>query len=204
MATLRLKTHWFKPETPRSAGQSASAIAFMVWRVARQLIDRMRAAGFDIEPGPMYFGVLRETLVFLLQVADRMAHGSQLPAQRAEFTGALVRRVAELLEDNEQDLLGPPPAGSGSWRDQFIDQFNLVSGHYAAFGFSEGEGPDFDFRRYFGTRLEPLLPEKDRHWVLDQVMVIESPEAVALVQKGMAGVFSGQRGPRRNPALGGD
>jgi hypothetical protein len=204
MATLRLKTHWFKPDAPKSAGQTGSAIAFIVWRVARQMIDRMRAAGFDIEPGPMYFGVLRETLVFLTHVADRVAWQHQGAQARGEFTPALVRRMGELLDENETDLLGPPPVGQPSWRDSFIDQFNLLGEHYAAFGYSEHDGPDFDFRRYFGTRLEPLLPDKDRQWVLDQVMVIESPEAVSLVQRGMRGVFSGQRGPRRNPALGGD
>lgn len=203
MATsLRLKTHWHKPGAPKSAGQTASAIAFMVWRIARQVIDRLRAAGFDVEPGPMYFGVLRETLVFLAQVADRMAWMQLAPEMRADFTAALVRRLAELLDENETDLLGPPPAGQPSWRDRFIDQFNTLQEHYAEFGFDAKEGPDFAFRRYYGTRLEPLLPEKDRRWVLDQVMVVESPDAVALVQKGMQGVFSGERGPRRNPALG--
>jgi hypothetical protein len=202
--TLRLKTHWHQPGTPKSAGQTASAIAFMVWRISRQVIDRLRAAGFDVEPGPMYFGVMRETLVFLALVADRMAWTQLGPEARAEFTTAQVRRLAELLDENETDLLGPAPADGPSWRDRFIDQFNTLSEHYAEFGFSAEEGPDFGFRRYYGTRLEPLLPEKDRRWVLDQVMVVESPDAVALVQKGMQGVFSKERGPRRNPVLGGE
>lgn len=202
--TLRLKTHWHKPEAARSAGQTASAIAFMVWRIARQLIDRLRTAGFAVDPGPMYFGVLRESLVFLALVADRMAWLQLDGEPRAEFTTALVRRLAELLDENETDLLGPPPAGQPSWRDRFIDQFNTLGEHYAEFGFDAKDGPDFGFRRYFGTRLEPLLPEQDRRWVLDQVMVIESPDAVDLVRKGMHGVFSRERGPRRNPALGGD
>ncbi|EHR72149.1 hypothetical protein BurJ1DRAFT_3340 [Burkholderiales bacterium JOSHI_001] len=202
--TLRLKTHWHQPGTPKSAGQTASAIAFMVWRIARQLIDRLRAAGFDVEPGPMYFGVLRETLVFLAQVADRLAWLQLSPEGRADFTAALVRRLAGLLDENETDLLGPPPAGEAPWRDRFIDQFNTLSDHYADFGFNAQDGPDFGFSRYHGSRLEPLLPEKDRRWVLDQVMAVESPDAVALVKKAMQGVFSQERGPRRNPVLGGE
>jgi hypothetical protein len=201
--TLRLKTHWHKPEAPKSAGQTSSAIAFMVWRITRQLIDHLRKAGFDIEPGPMYFGVMRETLVFLSLVADRLAWLQQTPQARAEFTSALVTRLAELLEENEGDLLGPPPAGQATWRDRFIDQFNALIEHYAEFGFDAEQGPDFAFVRYFGSRLEPLLPEKDRRWVLDQVMATQAPDAVALLKKAMTGVFSKERGPRRNPVLGG-
>ena len=107
---LRLKTHWFKSEQPRSAAQTASAIAFTVWRVARAMIERMRKADFDIDVGPPYFAFMREVLVFLVAVADRIAHARQSAAQREAFTTALVVRVAELLDENESDLLGPPPA----------------------------------------------------------------------------------------------
>jgi hypothetical protein len=200
---LRLKTHWFKSEQPKSAAQTASAIAFTVWRVARAMIERMRKADFDIDIGPPYFAFMREVLVFLIAVADRIAHARQSAAQREAFTTALVVRVAELLDENESDLLGPPPAGEPSWRDRFIDQFNELSGHYAEFGYSD-EGPDFAFLRYLGSRIEPLLPPKDRRWVLEQVMEIEAPDAVTLVQRAMHGVFSTEKRPRRGSALGAD
>lgn len=205
MATaLRLKTHWFKPEQPKSSAQTASAIAFILWRVARQMIDRMRKADFDIPPGPMYFGILRESLVALCVVADRIAYARQAGDAREAFTHALVVRVAELVDENETEWLGPPPGGQAPWRDLFIDQFNVLSQHYAEFGCDETAGPDFGFQRYLGTRLEPLLPEKDRRWVVEQVMEIELPEAVKLAQRGMVGVFSGERAPRRSSPLGGD
>lgn len=200
---LRLKTHWFKSEQPRSAAQTASAIAFTVWRVARNMIERMRKADFDIDVGPPYFAFMREVLVFLVAVADRIAYAGQPAEQREAFTTALVVRVAELLEENESDLLGPPPAGGPSWRDRFIDQFNELSGHYAEFGHSD-EGPDFAFLRYLGSRIEPLLPPKDRRWVLEQVMEIEAPDAAALVRRAMSGVFSTERRTRRSSALGAD
>ena len=43
--------------------------------------------------------------------------------------------------------------------------------------------------RYLGRRLEPALPEKDRRWVLDQVMAVEAPEAVAMVQRSLRDLF---------------
>ena len=47
--------------------------------------------------------------------------------------------------------------------------------HYAEFGWSEAEALTSPFVRYLSHRLEPLLPGKDRRWVLDQVMAVEVP-----------------------------
>ncbi|HNK18324.1 MAG TPA: hypothetical protein PLG92_08140 [Piscinibacter sp.] len=190
----RLKAHWFKPEQARNPAQTGSAIAFIAWRVGSHVIKRLREAGFDIDAGPAYFGVLRELLVFLLAGADRIAYARLGGEGRTPFTRALVLRAAEILDENESDLLGALEGGA-SYAERFLEQFNLLSGHYAEFGWSEAEGPDFAFVRYLGHRLEPLLPEKDRRWVLDQVMAVEVPEAVGMLQRSMDGVFSSE--PRR-------
>lgn len=194
MATpLRLKAHWFKPEQAKSPAQNASAIAFIAWRVALNMLKRMRAAGFDIDAGPAYFGFVREVLVFLLAGADRIAYARLGADARTPFTTALVLRSAEILQENEADLLGPIE-GAG-YAERFIEQFNTLSAHYAEFAWDEREGPDFAFMRYLGHRLEASVPEKDRRWVIEQVMAAEVPEAVGLLQRAMAGVFSTE--PRR-------
>jgi hypothetical protein len=191
--TLRLKARWFKPGQASNPAQTGSAIAFIAWRIAGNAIKRMRDAGFDIEAGPAYFGMLRELLVFLLAGADRIAHARLGAQARTPFTTTLVLRASEILEENEADLLGPV-AGPG-YGERFVEQFNVLSSHYAEFGWNEREGPDFAFVRYLGHRLEPLLPEKDRRWVLDQAMAAEVPEAVAMLQRAMDDVFCAE--PRR-------
>lgn len=198
----RLKSRWFKAGPAKSADQQASAMAFIVWRVARYALDRMRQAGFDVDVGPPYFAFLREVLVFLVALADRIAHARLGGDARAEFTSALVHHLARILQDNEDDLLGPAPAGAPSHADTFIDLVNEVTAHYAEFGADPsllvadaGFQPDFAFLRYLGHRLEPALPEKDRRWVLDQVMAVEAPEAVGMVQRSMRDLFD--LGPRR-------
>ena len=146
MATnLRIKAHWFKAEQPKSPEQTASAMAFIAWRVAINMLKRMREAGFDIDAGPAYFGFVREVLVFLLCGIDRLAYAQLGADARTPFTTALVLRVAEILRENEADLLGP--VEGDDYRERFIDQFNALSGHYAEFGWSESEGPDFAFVR---------------------------------------------------------
>lgn len=200
---MRIKSHWFKAGTPKTPQQTASALAFIVWRVAQNMLKQMRSARFDIDIGPQYFAFMREVLVFLIQVVDRMAYERMPEDTRAEFTTALVRRVAEILEDSENDLLGLPAAGVESHRAQFIELFNVLSDHYADFGHGP-DGPDFGFVRYLGSRITALMTQKDQTWVLDQIMAIEAPEAVATLKSAMLGVLSTEPRPARRHGVSGD
>ncbi len=199
---MRIKSHWFKPGAGKSAAEQASAMAFIVFRVAQNMLKRMRGAAFDIDAGPLYFAFLREVLVFLAAVTDRIAHARLDEAARQEFTVALVRHLARTLQENEDRLLGPPPVGAPTHADTFIDLVNELAQHYAEFGAdpeardeAAGFEPDFAFVRYLGRRLEATLPEKDRRWVIEQVMAAEAPEAVATVQRSMRDLYDAA--PRR-------
>ena len=108
-------------------------MAFIVWRVAHNMLKRMRGAEFDVDVGAPYFAFMREVLVFLIAVVDRIAYARMDRTARCAFTTALVRHCADTLADNETDLLGPQPDGA-SYGDSFIDLVNEVTQHYAEFG----------------------------------------------------------------------
>lgn len=200
MAVMRIKSQWFRQGSARPPEQNASAMAFITWRVGQNMLAQMRSAHFDIEIGTQYFAFTREVLVFLIQVIERMAHERMDEAARGAFMPALVQRVAQVLQENEDSLLGAPPAGQASHYAGFIDQYNLLADHYADFSFGP-LGPDFSFVRYLGHRIEALMPEKDRHWVVDQIMAIEVPEAVQILQRSIQDVLSTEpRAPRRSRA----
>lgn len=210
ITTLRIKSHWFKPGAGKSAEQQAGAMGFIVWRVAQNMLKRMRGAQFDIDAGVPYFAFMREVLVFLMAVVDRIAHARMDAATRTAFTTAMVLHCANTLAANEADLLGPR-ADAASYQDSFIDLVNEVTGHYAEFGGDPGAGnadagftPDFAFMRYLGHRLEPTLPPKDRRWVLDQVMATEAPEAVDIVRGAMLDLLSAEPRKPRRTRLSGD
>ena len=196
MAKIRIKSQWFRAGADKTPQQTASAMAFIAWRVAQNMLKQMRSAHFDIDIGPQYFAFTREVLVFLTLVLDRMAHASMTPEARGEFVSALVQRVAEVLQDNEDTLLGVPPPGQASHYDQFIDLFNALGDDYADFGCT-AEGPDFAFVRYLGHRIESLMPKKDQRWVVEQIMAAEVPDAVQYLQRAMKGVMSTDERVRR-------
>lgn len=194
---IRLKSQWFKTDKPKTPEQVAGVMAFIVWRVAQNALTQMRGARFDIDIGAVYFAFLGEWLVFLVQVADRMAHARMGADERVAFTTALVRRVADHLAENQDRLMGLPAHGEESHQGRFIDLCNELCAHYAEFGHA-ADGPDFAFMRYLGHRIEQLMPLKDQAWAVDQVVSVEAPEAVQLLQRSFADALSSEpRAPRR-------
>ncbi|MBK6385975.1 MAG: hypothetical protein IPF71_03745 [Rhodoferax sp.] len=196
MSAIRIKSQWFRSGAPKTPQQTASAMAFIAWRVAQNMLKQMRSAHFDIEVGPQYFAFTREVLVFFTQMLDRMAYERMGPEGRGEFITALVKRVAEVLQENEDSLLGVPPDSAPSHYEAFIDLFNELADHYAEFGFG-ADGPDFAFVRYLGHRIESLMPQKDQRWVVEQIMAAEVPIALEMLQRAMRNVLSTEPRPVR-------
>lgn len=200
--TIRLKSRWFKAGAVRTPEQQAGAMGFALWRIARRVLERMRAAGFEIDAGGPYFAFLAEMLVFLAVVADRLAHQRLDSAGRAAFTTALVRHLAATFDDNALDLLGEPGAG-----DRFIDLYNERVDLYAEFGAAPGAvefSPGLAMLRVLGGAIEPTLPQKDRLWVLDQLVAIQIPDAAALLQRTMRELHATEPRPARRASPSGD
>lgn len=178
---MRVKSRWFRSEQPKPPRQIASAVAFIAWRIAQNALKRMRAARFDIDPGPQYFAFLTEFLTFLVAISDRIAYARLAPEARTEFTAALAHRIGDILGDNESELLGTEESGS---KRRFIALVNERSVDYASFGYG-AEGPDFGFLRYLANRVSDIMPPKDQAWTVAQVMECEAPEAVATLEKSL-------------------
>ena len=164
----------------------ASVIAMLGWKLAIDSIKRMREAEYDIDLGSAYFDFVVEFMIFLALAADRIAYRELEPEQRMEFTTALAQRMAAAIEDNRDMLL--VDVEPGKCQRHFLDLFNTRGGEFADHGYTE-QGPDFGFRRCFAACLKEVLPEKDRLWAVDQVMEIESPEAIRMLQKTLVGIL---------------
>lgn len=171
----------------------ATVAAALGWKLAIETIKRMRAAGYDIDIGRTYFDVVCETMVFLAVVADRIAYRELDAGRRGEFTPAVVTRMAGLVDENRGMLM--EEVSPGACRRGFVDLFNRRSAEYAEFDYTDG--PDFGFRRLLAACLRDALPDKDKLWVVDQVMEIEAPEGVAALEKTLTGLFHPEAQSRR-------
>ena len=200
---IRIRSHFHQGAGERSMPELAGVIAMLGWKLSQDAIRRMRAAQFDIDIGTQYFDFVCEYLAFMLHAADRIAYGKLDAQKRVEFTTALALKLAEVVEDNRDMLIAEPEPGR--CRRHFIDLANERGADYADFAYDEREGPDFGFRRFFGSRLLEIVPEKDHSWVIDQIMEIEAPEAVKALESTLAGLFAPpgeERRPRRERNVG--
>jgi hypothetical protein len=174
----RTKSKWFARDRPRDPATIASAVAFTQWRLALQSIQHMRKAHFTIDADARYFAFLSEYLVFLVQVADRLVQPRCDLTARTAFVTALVLRLADLLAENQSELVGGDPAAI---RREFVDRVNERAEGYATFGFDE-QGPDFAFVRYCAHLMLDVFDATDRAWLVDQIVSFEAPEAVATLR----------------------
>ncbi|MBI5658492.1 MAG: hypothetical protein HZC43_02855 [Nitrosomonadales bacterium] len=182
---MRVKSKWFKSGRVKTPQEIAGAMAFIVWRIGLNALKNTRKADFDVAVGPQYFAFLSEFLIFLVQVADRIAYGRFGAEDRTSFTTALAVRLAEILAENRSELLGGTTAEHES---SFIAQLNRRAGEYAEFEYGSG-GPEFSFIRHLGYCMLDLVAEKDKSWVVDQMMTFEAPEAVATAEKALRGLL---------------
>lgn len=185
---IRIRSQFHRGAGERSMPEVASVVAMLGWKLSQDAIRRMRAAQFDIDIGRQYFDFVCEYLAFLLHAADRIAYRALPGEKRTEFTTALALKLAEVVEDNRDMLIQEPEPGLS--RRHFIDLANQRGADYAEFAYDAKDGPDFGFRRFFGSRLLEIVPEKDHAWVIDQIMEIEAPDAIKALESTLAGLFA--------------
>jgi len=198
---MRVRSHWFRSERPKTRAEIAGALAFIAWRVAQQVLRNMRRADFEIDPGPKYFDFLAEWLVFLVHVADCVAWSRFGDAGRVEFTSAMANRLAEIHADNRADLLGPWQARDGAGaKEAFIDLLNLRLADYTDFPVQEDADVPYGALRYLADHLSFVVGERDTIWVHEQVMEIEAPQAADTIRRGFRDL-RGEGAPRPRRAV---
>jgi hypothetical protein len=178
---MRIKSRWNKRAKEQSLEDIAGALGFISWNIATNGVLELENKGYQTESNAHRLQIIGEFLAFLLQVADRLAFVQMENEERQRFIGALAKHMVETFADNQRDILG-----EGEHRQAFIDLLNQRADDYAELSFRDGEA-GFDFLRYFGEQIAALMAEK--HFVSQQVMDIEGPEAIKTLKKGMQNLF---------------
>lgn len=190
---MRIRSHWFKADGPKRPDEVAGAAAFIAWQVTQNAVKTMRAARFELPPGPQFFAFVEEFLAFLVIGGDRIAHARGDDAWRVAFTTAMANRAAEILADNEADLLGVATRDAIARR--FIATVNARAAECAVHGWTDA-GPDYGLLRALGHRMAEVMDAGERSHVIAQVIECEAPEAADTLRRGMAGLLDTTPGRR--------
>jgi len=180
---VRIKSHWHG-ERERSLHEIAGALAFNGWKIALDKAVELHSEHFHYSDDRQRMVVIQEYLIFQVQLVDRLAHERLGDEERGELVIALARRLAELVQDNGEDLFGPGDHGR-----TFLQRFNQRAMEYAEFGFSDS-GPSYPFYRHLGSEIQNLMGgEGENRWVIDQVMDVDGPEVFKLVRRTLSNLL---------------
>ncbi len=130
--------------------------------------------------------ILGEMAAFLLHMSDRMAYGRMEEAERARFIQAAGRRLGEIAQDNVRAMVGDD---GFDYRGNFIDLLNRRAADYASFECAPDK-PSYPLLRFLGLSVREHMLESDRHWVADQIMDIQAPEALGMLKKTVDGLLA--------------
>lgn len=175
---LRIKTHWWNDESERSLPEIATALAYIAWRASMDKAINLHCERFLYRDDAQRLAVIQEYLVFLIQIADRLAHEQLGDAERRTLITALAHKLIEHVQDNGQDLLGP-----GDYGSPFIELLNRRSEEYAEYQLAD-DGPSYPFLRHLGFEIQALMGEgQENRWVIDQVMDKDGFDAYKTIVK---------------------
>lgn len=197
---LRLKTVFFKNAGGRSTAEISSVLASTIWRVSDEVVANLSKWDCDIVTPERGMKILGEMAAFLLHMSDRMAYGRMSEAERARFIQAAGQRLGEIVQDNVRAMAGDDGFDT---KGNFIDLLNRRAADYATFACAP-EKPSFPLLRYLGLAVREHMLDSDQHWVADQIMDIQAPEALGMLKKTMDGLLAPQPGKAQRLGVSGD
>jgi hypothetical protein len=197
---IRLKTVFFKNAGGRSTAETASVLASTIWRIADEVVTNLSKWDCDIVTPERGMKILGEMAAFLLHMADRMAYGRMPEPERARFIQVAGQRLGEIVQDNIRAMVG---ADGFDYKANFIDLLNRRAADYATFECTP-EKPGYPILRYLGLMIREHMLESDQHWVADQIMDIQAPEALGMLKKTVDGLLAPPAAGPRRQAVSGD
>ncbi|MEN8174150.1 MAG: hypothetical protein ABFS23_00190 [Pseudomonadota bacterium] len=183
---LRIKARWHDDNLERSVDETAGAIAFNAWRLAKDKAINLHGEDFAYESDRQRMDVILEYLVFQVQITDRIASGrlGMDHDSRRDLVVATAKAMARHVQENSAELFGP-----GDHTAPFIERLNARGAEYAEFGFSE-DGPSYPFFRHLGYEIQQIMgTEGDNRWVIDQVMDKDGLEVYRNISRAIDSLF---------------
>ncbi|MCP3868480.1 MAG: hypothetical protein GY703_10360 [Gammaproteobacteria bacterium] len=162
---VRIKSQWYDEDAERSLEEIAGAIAFNGWKIAMEKAINLHGENFVYENDQQRLAVIAEYLIYEIQIVERQTHGALDNEQRRTLITSLALRLADHMQENGKDLLGP-----GEHATAFVELLNRRAEEYSELSFTE-DGPSYPFLRHLGFVIQQIMgASQENRWVIDQVM----------------------------------
>ena len=183
---MRMRSRWFKQDKQRSLPEIAGVLGFISWQIAVERVKNMERWQYNVNEPERTLAVLSEYLIFLAHVTDRILFESFTFDQRTEFITALVKKIADTLDDNRADI-----GTVDKTRQDFIDYLNQRFDEYSEYEFYESSAePSYSMYRFFGQNISKSMGQDNDKGVAEQIIEIEGPLALETLKKAIDKVVS--------------
>lgn len=174
---LRIRNS-FKNREKASLEEKANILAYNIWQISLAGAKNLHEEDYVYTDDIQRVRVIREYLVFLVHVADRMVFDQLDEDERSRFVNELAKYTANQIQRNTEEIAGP-----GDYRESYLATINDRFSEYARGSFNDGK-PGYSLLRMFGENVRQIMgDDQTNKWTIDQIMDVDGP---MLVEK-MAG-----------------
>ncbi|MFC1681683.1 hypothetical protein ACFL1S_07895 [Pseudomonadota bacterium] len=166
----RTRNKWKQAGKPRTIGDNAVALGYIVWQLALTAAKKLHQEDFRYDSDEQRLRVIEEYLAFLVHIADRMTFSSLEQDERAVFVAGVARSAARHFERNKEEIMG-----AGNHGAAFLHTVNLRSSEYSSCAYTDE--PGYTLLRTLGSHVQNIMgSDQTNKWVMDQVMDIDAPD----------------------------
>lgn len=174
---LRIRNS-FKNRESASLEEKANILAYNIWQISLAGAKNLHEEDYVYQDDVQRVKVIREYLVFLVHIADRMVYDQLSEEERNRFVNELAQYTANQIQRNTEEIAGPGP-----YRENYLQTINDRFAEYARGSFKEGK-PGYSLLRMFGENVRQIMgDDQTNKWTIDQIMDVDGP---MLIEK-MAG-----------------
>ena len=169
---LRIRNS-FKNRDSASLEEKANILAYNIWQISLAGAKNLHEEDYIYQDDVQRVKVIREYLVFLVHIADRMVYDQLSEEERGRFVNELAKYTANQIQRNTEEIAGP-----GAYRENYLQTINDRFSEYARGSFKEGK-PGYSLLRMFGENVRQIMgDDQTNKWTIDQIMDVDGPMLV--------------------------
>ncbi len=166
---LRIRNS-FKNRSDMTLEEKANVLAYNIWQISLAGAKNLHEEDYIFESDEQRVKVIREYLVFLVHMADRMVFDQYDAQQRSIFVNQLANHTANHIQHNTEEIAGP-----GEYRQNYLDTINARFNEYSRGSFQDGMA-GYSLLRMFGEHVREIMgDDQTNKWTIDQIMDVDGP-----------------------------
>lgn len=179
---LRIRNS-FKNRSSMTLQEKDNVLAYNIWQISLAGAKNLHEQDYRFDNDEQRVRVIREYLVFLVHLADRMVFDEFDEAERTTFVNELAQNTANHIQRNTEEIAGP-----GDYKKQYLDTINARFSEYARGSFQDGMA-GYSLLRMFGENVREIMgDDQTNKWAIDQIMDVDGPMMIGKMRDSLDSV----------------